>query len=79
MQIVNGYACANCRDVSLAKRGVDPHKPETDPLRPEGRVRKDDPFGEAVQRGGSLTDVSATSAADRAYAAATGSTIDILA
>ena len=27
MQIVNGYPCASCTDVSFAKRGVDPKDP----------------------------------------------------
>ena len=26
IEMVNGYACANCSDVALAKRGVDPTK-----------------------------------------------------
>lgn len=26
IQMVNGYSCASCADVSLAKRGIDPHE-----------------------------------------------------
>lgn len=26
IQMVNGFACANCAEASLAKRGVDPHE-----------------------------------------------------
>lgn len=26
IEMVNGYSCANCADVALAKRGVDPTK-----------------------------------------------------
>jgi hypothetical protein len=56
MRIVNGYACANCSDVSLAKRGVDPQRPGTDPLKPANaaRARERDPFGEAVAIDGRL-------------------------
>jgi hypothetical protein len=53
MRIVNGYACANCHDVSLAKRGVGPRKPDEDPLKP-GPARERDPFGAAVSFGGNL-------------------------
>jgi hypothetical protein len=28
MQVVNGYVCRDCSDVALAKKGVDPARPE---------------------------------------------------
>ena len=28
MEVINGYVCNSCADVSLAKRGVDPARPE---------------------------------------------------
>jgi hypothetical protein len=28
MQLVNGYYCRNCADVELAKRGMDPARPD---------------------------------------------------
>jgi hypothetical protein len=31
MNLVNGYVCANCTDVELAKRGVDPAHPQRGP------------------------------------------------
>lgn len=31
MEIVNGYACRNCADMDLAKRGVDPARPNDGP------------------------------------------------
>ena len=34
-QIVNGYRCENCTDVSNAKRGLDPENPTHDPLKQE--------------------------------------------
>ena len=35
MEIVNGYVCRNCSDVSLAKRNVDPAHPKAGPDRVE--------------------------------------------
>lgn len=29
IEMVNGYACANCSDASLAKKGIDPSKAST--------------------------------------------------
>ena len=54
IEMVNGYLCRNCTDVDLAKRGVDPSKPKSDPLNPgydpAGETRdKADPFGPAVR------------------------------
>jgi len=34
-QIVNGYRCENCTDVSNARRGLDPDNPTHDPLKQE--------------------------------------------
>ncbi len=31
MQIVNGYQCRNCTDVSLAKKNIDPAHPKDGP------------------------------------------------
>jgi hypothetical protein len=31
VEMINGYPCANCAEVSLAKRGIDPHKKPGDP------------------------------------------------
>lgn len=50
MEIVNGYVCRNCSDVELAKKGVDPAKPEeakAEEARPER--------GPAVTFGGALS------------------------
>jgi hypothetical protein len=34
MEIVNGYVCQSCSDVSLAKKGVNPAHPKDDPANP---------------------------------------------
>jgi len=31
MELVNGYPCFNCTDVDLAKKGINPAHPDTDP------------------------------------------------
>ena len=31
MELVNGYSCFNCTDVELAKKGINPAKPQADP------------------------------------------------
>jgi hypothetical protein len=62
-QIVNGYRCENCNDVSNAKRGLDPENPTHDPLKQEKldreRGRVPDP---AVTFGGRLSDLAANAA-----------------
>lgn len=35
IEMVNGYPCANCTDVSNAKRGLDPENPTRDPVKQE--------------------------------------------
>jgi hypothetical protein len=34
MELVNGYPCFNCTDVDLAKKGINPAKPQDDPRSP---------------------------------------------
>jgi len=88
ISIVNGYFCANCCDVSKAKKGENPHS-STDPGNVEGKdrdsIRADDP---AVLFGGSLSDTVQTNAVeaaggaqpdDPAAARRTGLAVDILA
>jgi hypothetical protein len=31
LEVVNGYVCHSCADVSLAKKGVDPARPKDGP------------------------------------------------
>jgi hypothetical protein len=33
IQMVNGYPCRNCSEVSLARRGLDPENPTDDPVK----------------------------------------------
>jgi hypothetical protein len=55
IEMVNGYPCANCTDVSNARRGLNPENPTSDPVKQEqldreaGRVMEP-----AVTYGGSL-------------------------
>jgi hypothetical protein len=35
IEMVNGYPCANCTDVSNARRGLDPENPTRDPVKQE--------------------------------------------
>lgn len=35
IEMVNGYRCANCTDISNAKRGLDPENPTRDPVKQE--------------------------------------------
>ncbi|MDP2803713.1 MAG: hypothetical protein Q8O26_17725 [Phreatobacter sp.] len=35
IEMVNGYPCADCTDVSNAKRGLDPENPTRDPVKQE--------------------------------------------
>lgn len=48
MQIVNGYACNCCADVSLARRGIDPENPTNDPVKAAEEARKSGRFDEAA-------------------------------
>ncbi len=46
MSVVNGYYCANCSEVLLAKRGIDPHQ---GPIRAElnaDQERRATPLGQ---------------------------------
>jgi hypothetical protein len=37
MELVNGYVCRDCTDVSLAKRGIDPAHPPGKPGAPDAK------------------------------------------
>ena len=50
IELVNGYVCHNCTDIYLAKRNVDPARPESDPLKPgAGAGKKTNPFEPSVK------------------------------
>jgi hypothetical protein len=53
IDVVNGYVCTSCSDVSLAKKGVDPAHPQDNPASPtyNAAVAKADKAkaGQAVQ------------------------------
>lgn len=58
-QIVNGYRCENCTDVSNAKRGLDPENPTHDPFKQEKLDRERGRVPEpAVTFGGRLADLA---------------------
>ncbi|HEY3812231.1 MAG TPA: hypothetical protein VGL66_03320 [Caulobacteraceae bacterium] len=58
MQVVNGYICQSCSDVSLAHQGIDPAHPEDNPKSPkydaQAAATRNDP---AVRFGGALAGV----------------------
>ena len=56
MEIVNGYMCRDCTDVSYAKKNIDPAHPKDGPQQKE-QPSKVDP--EAVKWGGALAELSA--------------------
>jgi hypothetical protein len=49
IELVKGYPCFTCSDVALAKKGVDPARPEIEPV---AKVARRDP---AIRFGGSLS------------------------
>lgn len=62
MQVVNGYLCQTCSDVSLAQKGIDPAHPEDNPQSPkydpQAAASRRDP---AVRFGGALAGLDAAS------------------
>ncbi len=56
MRTVNGYACRNCADEELAKKGVDPAKPKEAVAGSEAYVSASD----AARNRGHLTTVEAS-------------------
>ncbi len=57
MEIVNGYSCRDCTDVSYAKKNIDPAHPKDGP-QPTSEVAQAKALSEAVQFGGLLADLS---------------------
>ncbi|MCA3696605.1 hypothetical protein [Aquidulcibacter sp.] len=57
MEIVNGYMCRNCTDVSYAKKNIDPAHPK-DGTKPNEQPAKTKVFSDAVQFGGLLADLN---------------------
>ena len=55
MELVNGYPCFNCTDVDLAKKGINPAKPQDDPRSPNY-----DPTSAKVANGSSSSRDSAS-------------------
>ena len=56
MEIVNGYMCRDCTDVSYAKKNIDPAHPKDGP-QPSKQPSKANP--EAVQWAGALAELNA--------------------
>ena len=50
MQIVNGYVCRDCTDVSLAKKGVDPAEKGKPPQASEAPALRREPEPDAAPR-----------------------------
>ncbi|MCE2890306.1 MAG: hypothetical protein ACK5XZ_05380 [Hyphomonadaceae bacterium] len=57
MEIVNGYMCRDCTDVSYAKKNIDPAHPK-DVTQPDEQPGKTKVFSDAVQFGGLLLDLT---------------------
>ena len=57
MEIVNGYVCRDCTDVSFAKKNIDPAHPRggTQPIE---AAKNADKYADAVQFGGALTELN---------------------
>ena len=55
MEVVNGYVCRTCADVSLAKKQIDPAHPKDGPNGRDARTAETDARPPAVLFGGSLT------------------------
>lgn len=66
MELVNGYQCRTCADVSVAKRGIDPAHPKDGPngiykaQRAEAALAAEANRGPAVKLDGALPGVSPT-------------------
>ncbi len=58
MEIVNGYMCRDCTDVSYAKKNIDPAHPQDGPQPSEATIRTNT-FADAVQFGGALQGLNA--------------------
>ncbi|MEY3234008.1 hypothetical protein [Aquidulcibacter sp.] len=56
MEIVNGYMCRDCTDVSYAKKNIDPAHPKDGP-QPSEQPSKANP--DAVKWGGALAELRA--------------------
>lgn len=62
MEIVNGYICRDCTDVSYAKKNIDPAHPKDGP-QPSDEGRTPKAYSEAVQFGGALAALNRQGAA----------------
>ena len=65
MELVNGYPCFNCTDVELAKKGVNPAKPQDNPnspsYDPSAQGAKASGFDQsAIKFGGGLSALNGT-------------------
>ncbi|MFM1976561.1 MAG: hypothetical protein RL145_1407 [Pseudomonadota bacterium] len=79
MEIVNGYMCRDCTDVSYAKKNIDPAHPKDGP-QPSDEGRKSNGFSEAVHFAGALADLNRQGAASaQAEANQNGPRLNILA
>jgi hypothetical protein len=55
MEVVNGYACATCTDVSNAKRNIDPQRPKDGPQGVNAREKPERSEDQKAQRGPAVT------------------------
>jgi len=66
IETVNGYVCHNCSDVALAKRNIDPARPEDGPNGVDAKPENDPLRGNnAVTFGGALAAIEALRETDR--------------
>jgi N-acyl-D-aspartate/D-glutamate deacylase len=61
MQMVNGYQCRNCTDVSYAKKNIDPAHPKDGPV-DGGQAKQAAHSNMAVEFGGILSALRASNA-----------------
>ena len=78
MELVNGFPCFNCTDVELAKKGINPAKPQDDPrslnYNPNDPGAKPSGFdGNAVTFGGGLIALNGTQSAGHEGSNSSGS------
>jgi hypothetical protein len=75
MEIVNGYVCMNWSDVALAKKNVDPSKPQNDPNSSGASSNTtSNPNTPAVTFAGTLTELNGAKAVQQADGSASSNT-----
>jgi hypothetical protein len=76
IEVVNGYACHSCSDVSLAKKGVNPAHPTDNPSNPASEINKAKGAGAtpAVLFGGALAGLNPPGVGSTGHVSASSAT-----